>query len=74
MSERRRTSDQFGRRLLEARRGAKLTQKDLALRASMEQPQISSFERGIVCPRLDSVVRLADALGLRARDLIGEIG
>lgn len=74
MSERRKTSEQFGRNLTEARQESQLTQVELARRACMHQPQISTLERGLVCPRLDSAVRLADALGVRLRDLLFEIG
>lgn len=64
----------FGLNLAEAREESQLTQAEVAERASMNQPQISTFEQGKVCPRLDSAVRLADALGVRLSDLLFEIG
>ena len=64
----------FGRNLAMAREESKLTQAELADRAYMDQPRISTFERGVVCPWLYSAVRLADALGVRLRDLLFEIG
>ena len=48
----------FGRNLAMAREESKLTQTELADRAYMDQPRISTFERGVVCPRRDSAVRL----------------
>jgi len=64
---------QFGRNLAEAREWAGLTQAQLAQRASMHQVNLSKLERGLSCPRLDSVVRLAVALRVQVRDLLFEI-
>lgn len=74
MSDRQKISERFGLNLSEAREESKLTQAELARLASMNQPQLSRLERGLHCPRLDSAVRLADALGVRLRDLLFEIG
>jgi len=61
---------QFGRNLAEAREWAGLSQAELAQRASMHQVNLSKLERGLSCPRLDSVVKLADAAGVQVRDLL----
>lgn len=73
MSDREAVGRQFGANLLEAREWAKLTQAELANQASMQQGEISRFERGVICPRIDTALRLADALGLQLRDLLFEI-
>jgi ribosome-binding protein aMBF1 (putative translation factor) len=61
---------QFGRNLAEARAWEGITQKELAERVAMRQYDIAKLERGARCPRLDRVVKLADALGVQVRDLL----
>lgn len=73
MKDRESIGMQFGRNLSEAREWAGLTQTAFAKQASMRQCDISRLERGVVCPRLDTVVRLSEALGLQMRDLLFEI-
>lgn len=63
-------SEQFGRNLAEARGWARLSQTELAGRASLRQRDVSQLEGGQRCPRLDAVVRLADALEVQVRDLL----
>ncbi len=70
MSERNRVSIQFGRNLAEARGWADLTQAQLAEQASLRQFDIARFERGMRCPRLDVVVRLAEVVEVHVRDLL----
>lgn len=67
------TAKQFGRNVAEARRWEGLTQAELAQRTSIRQFEICKLEYGTRCPRLDMVVRLADALGVQVRDLLYEI-
>ncbi|MFL5898680.1 MAG: helix-turn-helix domain-containing protein [Solirubrobacterales bacterium] len=73
MKDRETIGMQFGTNLSQAREWAKLTQTDLARQASMRQCDISRFERGVVCPRLDTAARLAESLGVQLRDLLFEI-
>jgi ribosome-binding protein aMBF1 (putative translation factor) len=68
-----RISQQFGRNLAEARGWAGLSQKQLGEWLSLYQADIAKFEGGLRCPRLDIVVRLADAVGVQVRDLLFEI-
>lgn len=63
-------SELFGRNLAEARNWEGLTQKQLGARVSMTQRHIAGLEVGERCPRLDSVVRLAEAVGVQVRDLL----
>jgi predicted transcriptional regulator len=71
--ERQVVSEQLGRNLAEARGWARLLQTELARRASLRQRDVSKLESGLRCPRLDAVVRLADALEVHVRDLLYEI-
>jgi transcriptional regulator with XRE-family HTH domain len=49
--------------LSEARRGAGLTQRMLAVRSGVAQPAISRIERGHVSPRVETLDRLLRACG-----------
>jgi tetratricopeptide (TPR) repeat protein/transcriptional regulator with XRE-family HTH domain len=58
----------FGAQLRARRRAAALSQQDLADRAGLSVRAISNLERGrTVRPYRDSLLRLADALGLRCK-------
>lgn len=46
-----------------------MTQRQLAEAAGLSWSQISRYESGAVTPRLGSLVRLADALGVTTEDL-----
>lgn len=60
----------FGERLNEQRLAAGLTQQRLAELAEMDPAEISRYEKGARCPRLDTVVRLARALEIRPGRLV----
>lgn len=45
----------------------KLTQKNLAGRCGLTQANISNIEKGIARPTIDSLKKIADALGKRLR-------
>ncbi len=49
------------------RTAEKLTQKDLAKRSGLTQANISNIEKGIAKPTVDSLKKIADALGKRLR-------
>jgi len=63
-------SKQFGRNLAEARGWEELTQSQLAHRAGVHLRDVARYEYAERCPRLDKVVRLADAVGVQVRDLL----
>ena len=65
---------QLGSNLLKARRRAELTQEELGRRAFITQAQISTLERGVNYPRVETLLRLADALGVPAGDLLAGVG
>jgi transcriptional regulator with XRE-family HTH domain len=54
----------LGVRLVELRRAARLTQKQLAEKLGVRHPTISRFETGHDMPTSDMVARIADALAL----------
>ena len=45
----------------------KITQKDLAEKCGLTQANISNIEKGISTPTIDSLRKIADALGKRLR-------
>ena len=48
--------------LVRARLGAGLTQKELAERIGTTQSAVARWENGVVVPRLDTLLKLADVL------------
>lgn len=51
--------------LVEKRRNRGMTQKELAAAANLTQPVIARFESKKNIPQLDTLLRVADALGCR---------
>lgn len=64
MRDRRR---EFGVSLRALRRERRMSQERLALEADVELHQVSDIEQGKISPRLDTVLRIADALGADVR-------
>lgn len=63
-------SEQFGRNLAEARGWVGISQAQLAQRIGMAQAEVARIELGERYPRLDKIVKFADALGVQVRDLL----
>jgi Zn-dependent peptidase ImmA (M78 family)/DNA-binding XRE family transcriptional regulator len=64
------TAAWIGARLLDARLQARLTQKDLADRASVSQSAIALWEAGKRMPGVEELLRLARALGQEIGDFL----
>ena len=64
----------LGRRICELRDGQKMSQHTLALMIGMNKDTISGIECGKKSPRFDSILKIADGLGVSPSDLVGEIG
>jgi transcriptional regulator with XRE-family HTH domain len=60
----------FGANLRSARERAGLTQEGLGLRASFHPTEVNRIERGRRNPGLLTIVKLANALGVPAGDLL----
>ncbi|MGN6664107.1 MAG: helix-turn-helix domain-containing protein [Solirubrobacterales bacterium] len=67
-------AEKFGRNLAAVRREAGFTQDQLAAELFMTRAALSRLEQGHRLPRLDLVVRLAQAIGVQVRDLLYGIG
>ena len=61
------TEFQLIRSLLEARRAAKITQKELSERTGISQADISRIETGEANPSMQTMKRLAEGLGMQLR-------
>lgn len=59
-----------GDRIRQRRTALGLTQLELASRLDLDSMSVSRWERGVVVPRPETVVRIADALGVEVRWLI----
>jgi transcriptional regulator with XRE-family HTH domain len=62
--------ERFGRNLAGCRARAGLSQEELGFRASLHRTQIGSLERGDHLPRIDTLMKLASALGVPPSDLL----
>jgi transcriptional regulator with XRE-family HTH domain len=54
-----------------ARIRANLTQEGVALAAEIDRPSVVRIEQGQQSPTLDTLIRLADAIGVPLRELVG---
>lgn len=58
-------AQRFGANLRQLRRQAGLSQEEVGARASLHRTEVGLLERGARVPRIDTLVKLAAALGVR---------
>lgn len=63
-------AEQFGANLSRLREQSGVTQEELAFRASLHRTEIGLLERGGRIPRIDTLAKLAGALGVFPADLL----
>jgi transcriptional regulator with XRE-family HTH domain len=63
-------AERFGRNLWKARRGAGFSQEELGRLASLHRTHIGMMEAGVRLPRVDTLIKLASALAVRADELL----
>ena len=56
-------AEQFGRNAARLRERAGLSQEEAGVRANLHRTEISQIERGMRCPKADTIVKLAGTLG-----------
>lgn len=61
----RRVAEQIGRRIRRPRRDQELSQETVAWRAEIHRTQISLIESGRRLPRIDTLIKIAGAIGVR---------
>ena len=64
----------FGQRLRELRAERGVSQDQLARRTGIDATAVGRFERGAREPRLRSILRLADGLGVKPGRLVDDLG
>jgi DNA-binding XRE family transcriptional regulator len=72
-SEAKQSDKKVGERVRSARESARLTQQQLSKNTGNDQAIISKLERGIHQPRVDTLERIASALGLSLSELLAKI-
>jgi transcriptional regulator with XRE-family HTH domain len=65
---------QFGKNLARRRRRAKLSQEELAVRASLHRTAVGQLERGERVARVETLVKLAGSLDLPPGELLDGMG
>jgi transcriptional regulator with XRE-family HTH domain len=73
MSSRQQHRRILGESVRSKRTGCGFSQEKLAEKAGLSTVFISRIERGIESPSVDSLVKVARALGVRARDLLEDV-
>ena len=63
----------FGRALKDLRIAAGLSQEELAFQANLHRTYISQLERGIKSPSLKTIIRVSEALGIKASVLLRKV-
>ncbi|HVY78470.1 MAG TPA: helix-turn-helix transcriptional regulator [Solirubrobacterales bacterium] len=63
----------FGENLARLREAAGLSQEETGIRADLHRTEISQLERGLRVARIDTLVKLAGALGVEPSELLAGI-
>jgi transcriptional regulator with XRE-family HTH domain len=66
-------AERFSHNLVAARKRAGLTQEDIAFRAALHRTEIGLLERAARTPRIDTLAKLAGALGVKPAVLLDGI-
>lgn len=60
----------FGRLLKEQRKLSQFTQADLSLRSGIAKSFVSRMERGLACPTIDTIFKIANAFDVQPEALV----
>jgi transcriptional regulator with XRE-family HTH domain len=63
----------LGDEIRNARKAARLTQEELAFRARVSRNYVSLLELGEKSPTVDTLMRICDAMGTRASELLAAV-
>jgi transcriptional regulator with XRE-family HTH domain len=63
----------FGENLRRARKDADLSQEEVGIRASLHRTEVGLLERGERIPRIDTLAKLAGAVGVSPASLVDGI-
>ncbi|MDZ8239240.1 MAG: helix-turn-helix transcriptional regulator [Nostoc sp. ChiQUE01a] len=67
-------NQRFGKAVRKRRREMDLSQEDLAERAELHRTYVSTLERGLVNPTLETIEKVAAALEISISDLLTNYG
>ncbi|HVY78864.1 MAG TPA: helix-turn-helix transcriptional regulator [Solirubrobacterales bacterium] len=62
--------ERFGSNLVRCRKRLGISQEQLWFRAEVHKTSLSDLERGLIIPRIGTVLRIAGALGVTPNDLV----
>jgi transcriptional regulator with XRE-family HTH domain len=60
----------FGRNLARCRKAKGISQEELAFQAELHRTEIGMIERGLRLPRIDTLTKIADSLGVTPGELL----
>jgi transcriptional regulator with XRE-family HTH domain len=60
----------FGKNIARCRRRAGFSQEELSIRASLHRTEVSQLERGLRLARIDTLIKVAGALGVSTDALL----
>lgn len=63
----------IGERIASARMKAGLTQADIAQKLNVTAQTISAWERGVKNPKLDTIIRVCNAIGCDASEILNTV-
>jgi len=63
-------AERFAENLRSARRGVGITQEELSFRAALHRTEVGLLERAARVPRIDTLIKLSNALGVEAQELL----
>jgi len=61
--------EKFGNKVKELRESRNMTQESLALEIDVDKSYIGRIERAERYPTLNTIIKIADALGIKVKDL-----
>ena len=63
----------IGERIVAARMKAGLTQADIAQKLNVTAQTISAWERGVKTPKLDTIIRICNAIGCDTSEILNTV-
>lgn len=63
----------IGERIVAARMKAGLTQADIAQKLNITAQAISAWERGVKTPKLDTIIRICNAIGCDTSEILNTV-
>ena len=65
--------EKLGKRVRAAREGAGMSQMDVVLKSGMSLSHYQKIERGVLDPRISTIVKIAKLFGATLDELVGKL-